>query len=290
MFRKKIQHYKKNKQLNLNERTTIIVVKKMNTPNPLIPQGILSQTRGKTNIRIVVFTILALHVVLLGGLLMQGCKPEAKKEAKENELATNGLPLMAPYEPNTNLPAETPLPTLAQNTNVPVTPIDTLAPITPAPVGPTTEYAVRKNDSLAKIAKAKGVTLKALQQANPGVDPRKLKVGQKIQVPAPAGGADAGAAVVSDAGVAAPTHVKAATSTYVVKAGDSLAKIARQHGTTAKAIQAANNLKTTRINAGQKLKLPAAKSTVAKADLVGPGHIPTVANSNQAPVGSPTHQ
>ena len=95
----------------------------MNTPNPLIPQGILSQTRGKTNMRIVVFTILALHVVLLGGLLMQGCKPEAKKEAKENELATNGLPLMAPYEPNTNLPAETPLPTLAQNTNVPVTPI-----------------------------------------------------------------------------------------------------------------------------------------------------------------------
>jgi len=240
--------------------------------------------------RIVVFTILALHVVLLGGLLMQGCKPEAKKEAKENELATNGLPLMAPYEPNTNLPAETPLPTVAQNTNVPVTPIDTLTPITPAPVGPTTEYAVRKNDSLAKIAKAKGVTLKALQQANPGLDPRKLKVGQKIQVPAPAGGADAGAAVVSDAGVAAPTRVKAATSTYVVKAGDSLAKIARQHGTTAKAIQAANNLKTTRINAGQKLKLPAARSTVAKADLVGPGQIPTVANSNQAPLSSPTHQ
>jgi len=209
---------------------------------------------------------------------MQGCKPEAKKEAKENELATNGLPLMAPYEPNTNLPAETPLPTLAQNTNVPVTPIDTLAPITPAPVGPTTEYAVRKNDSLSKIAKAKGVTLKALEQANPGVDPRKLKVGQKIQVPAPA---DAGAAVAADAGVAAP-HVKAASSTYVVKAGDSLAKIARQHGTTAKAIQAANNLKTTRINAGQKLKLPAARSTVAKADLVGPGQIPTAASSNQA--------
>jgi hypothetical protein len=108
--------------------------------------------------RIVVFTILALHVVLLGGLLMQGCKPEAKKEAKENELATNGLPLMAPYEPNTNLPAETPIPTLAQNTNVPVTPtpVDTLAPITPAPAGPTTEYTVRKNDSLSRSLKRKG--------------------------------------------------------------------------------------------------------------------------------------
>jgi LysM repeat protein len=266
----------------------------MNTPNPLVPQGVLSQQRGKTNIRIAVFTILAVHVVLLGGLLMQGCKPETKKDARENELATNALPLMAPYEPNTNLPPETtPSPSaVAQNTNLPVppTPVETLTPIPIAPVGPTTEYAVRKNDSLAKIAKAKGVTLKALQQANPVVDSRKLKVGQKIQVPAPAVGTDAGTAVASDAGAVAPTHVKAATTTYVVKAGDSLAKIARQHGTTSKAIQAANNLKTTRINAGQKLKLPAAKATVAKADLVAPGKIPTVASSNQAPLNSTSHQ
>jgi len=262
----------------------------MNTPNPLIPQGILSQqARGKTNMRIIVFTILAVHVVLLGGLLMQGCKPEAKKESRDAELSTNTLPLMAPYESNTNLPIETTPPNVAQNTNVPATPIETLAPITPAPIGPTTEYTVRKHDSLGKIAKAKGVTVKALQQANPGVDPRKLKVGQKIQVPAPAGGADAGAAIASDAGVAAPTHVKTATI-YVVKAGDSLAKIARQHGTTVKAIQAANNLKITQIKAGQKLKLPAAKATVAKSDLVAPGQIPTVASSNQAPLSSPTHQ
>jgi len=173
---------------------------------------------------------------------------------------------------------------------IPVTSMEPLAPISPAPVATAIEYTTRKGDSFAGIAKANGITVKELQQANPGVDSRKLKVGQKIQVPAPAGGADAGAAVVSDAGVAAPTHVKAATSTYVVKAGDSLAKIARQHGTTAKAIQAANNLKTTRINAGQKLKLPAARSTVAKADLVGPGQIPTAASSNQAPLSSPTHQ
>jgi LysM repeat protein len=194
---------------------------------------------------------------------------------------------MAPYEPNTNLPVETP-PIVAQNTNVPVTPIETLPP--PVPAGPTTEYAVRKNDSLAKIAKAKGVTLKALQQANPGVDARKLRVGQKLQIPSPAGGTDAGAAVASDAGAAAPTHVKAATSTYVVKVGDNLTKIAKQHGTTVKAIQALNNLKVTQIKTGQKLKLPSAKSTVAKADSVAPGQIPTVANSNQAPLSSSTNQ
>src|SRR4029077_4181062 len=111
----------------------------MNTPNPLIPQGVLSQqAKGRTNIRIAVFTILAVHVVLLGGLLIQGCKPETKKEAKENDMTTNALPLMAePYYSNTNLPAETTAPAVAQNTNIPVSPapVDTVAPVPIAPVG-----------------------------------------------------------------------------------------------------------------------------------------------------------
>ena len=68
----------------------------MNSPNPLIPQGLLTkESKGKTNIRIVVFTILALHVLLLGGLLMQGCKPEAKKEAQEILSATNSFAPLA---------------------------------------------------------------------------------------------------------------------------------------------------------------------------------------------------
>jgi LysM repeat protein len=48
---------------------------------------------------------------------------------------------------------------------------------------------------------------------------------------------------------------------------------------TVKAIQALNNLKFTQIKTGQKLKLPAAKATVAKADLV----MPTAANSKPVP-------
>jgi len=41
----------------------------MNTPSPLIPQGALPNARGRSHIRIAVFTILAVHVVLLGALL-----------------------------------------------------------------------------------------------------------------------------------------------------------------------------------------------------------------------------
>ena len=43
---------------------------------------------------------------------------------------------------------------------------------------------------------------------------------------------------------------------YTVKSGDSLYKIAKLNETTAKALRAANNLKTDQIKVGQKLKIP----------------------------------
>ena len=53
------------------------------------------------------------------------------------------------------------------------------------------EYAVREGDSMSAIAKAyrdQGikVTSDQIVKANPGLDPKNLKVGQKIFIPAPA--------------------------------------------------------------------------------------------------------
>ena len=45
---------------------------------------------------------------------------------------------------------------------------------------------------------------------------------------------------------------------YVVKSGDTLSRIAKVHGTTVKAIKAANNLTNDRIVVGSKLKIPEA--------------------------------
>jgi len=53
----------------------------------------------------------------------------------------------------------------------------------------------------------------------------------------------------------------AVASVYVVKAGDNLTKVARAHGTTLRALRAINGLKTDRIVAGQKLKIPAGDGT-----------------------------
>jgi LysM repeat protein len=91
---------------------------------------------------------------------------------------------------------------------------------------------VVKGDSLAKIAKKSGVTLKALQAANPGVVPTKLKVGQKLVIPA---GGKTSADVAAPAVAGMPADVGGAT--YTVKSGDTLTKIAKKNGTTAKAIK-----------------------------------------------------
>jgi len=83
--------------------------------------------------------------------------------------------------------------------------------------------------------------------------------------PTPAGTAPAGprAAVPQTAPIvskpnAAPARPPAVTAIYVVKPGDNLTRIARAHGISVKAIEAANGLMSDRIAAGAKLKMPAA--------------------------------
>ena len=43
------------------------------------------------------------------------------------------------------------------------------------------EYSVAKGDTLGAIAKKAGISLKALQDLNPGVDATKLRIGQKLK-------------------------------------------------------------------------------------------------------------
>jgi LysM repeat protein len=45
------------------------------------------------------------------------------------------------------------------------------------------EYVIQKGDSAAKMAQQFGITVSGLLEANPGLDPRRLKVGQRILIP-----------------------------------------------------------------------------------------------------------
>lgn len=49
-------------------------------------------------------------------------------------------------------------------------------------------YTVKAGDTLFSIAQSHGISLEALQAANPGVDPKKLQVGQVLKLPSSGGG------------------------------------------------------------------------------------------------------
>ena len=49
-----------------------------------------------------------------------------------------------------------------------------------APAGPG-EHVVSKGETLGSIAKKAGISLKAIQDLNPGVDSNKLRIGQKLK-------------------------------------------------------------------------------------------------------------
>lgn len=50
--------------------------------------------------------------------------------------------------------------------------------------GAASTYVIKSGDTFARIASQQGVSLDALLDANPDADPRRLRIGQKINVPA----------------------------------------------------------------------------------------------------------
>jgi peptidoglycan endopeptidase LytE len=156
-------------------------------------------------------------------------------------------------------------------------------PVVPEATG--SEYVIVKGDTLAKIAKKNGVTLKALEDANKGVVPTKLKVGQKLTLPA--GGPTAPAATGTPTASDMTSSSAGGGETYVVKSGDTLTKIAKAHGTTVKLIESENNLSTTKIKVGQKLKIPAKAEAAAPATAPAPVAAPAPAAPAVAPATTP---
>lgn len=237
----------------------------MNNPNPFVPKGSLleQQSQRRSRLKLAVFCVLAVSVTGLVAMLIQGCKREKPSDETLNPPAldtnsiamdTNSLANSVSNPPVTVPPVSTNVAPVLPPVNQVTTPlVDTTVPAAGS------EYVVVKGDSPAKIAKKNGVSTKALLAANPGLVPTKLKVGQKLTIPA--GGKTSADAATPSVAAGGDT----AGATYTVKSGDTLTKIAKKNGTTAKAIQAANGLTTTKIKVGQKLKLPVKAEAAAPA-------------------------
>ena len=98
-------------------------------------------------------------------------------------------------------------------------------------------YTVKAGDSLWNISKKYGITVNELKKLN-NLTSDNLSIGQVLRVPS------------SESGVT-PTG-----STYTVKKGDSLWKIANSYGTTVTNLKSLNNLKTDNLSIGQVLLVP----------------------------------
>ena len=192
--------------------------------------------------------------LVAGCLLLQGCGMFSKKSDQTTTTVPGGeqsAVATVPVEPTAMPPVET-------------------APVELPSVQSTTPYTIQKGDMITTIAYKYGLRWQDVMAVNPGLDSKKLRVGQVIQLPGqvevskarhvPTSTPKAAAPKISAPKASAPAASGPMTS-YVVKSGDSLSVIAHKHGVKTATLREANGLKSDRISVGQKLKVPGAKKT-----------------------------
>ncbi|MBM7581542.1 LysM repeat protein [Caldicoprobacter guelmensis] len=104
----------------------------------------------------------------------------------------------------------------------------------------TTPYIIRAGDTFFNLARRFNTTVEAIIAANPGVDPNRLQIGQRICIP-----------------TAAPPVCPAGTTPYIIRSGDTFFNLARRFGTTVEAIIAANpGVDPNRLQIGQRICIP----------------------------------
>ena len=119
----------------------------------------------------------------------------------------------------------------------------------------TLDYKIEPGDRLYSLAKEYGTKVDAILGANPGLDPKRLKVGQSIVIPRNS----TSVAAAVPAATSSRETVGNSNAAYKVKRGDTLTRIARKNGVTLSALRRANGLNSDRILIGQKLEIPVAE-------------------------------
>ena len=253
----------------------------MKETNPIIPPGLNFEgaSRGRSNMRMAVIVVVLLHVALFTGILFNACKQkeegaEGPKSTAEQMAEIAGpvpkpknevLPDPVPTPPLGNGgfgggPVPSPIPLGAAN----VVPEPISRPIPPPPVTGTLEHVVAKGDSFYSIGRKYGVGMNAVAKANPNIIPTRLRIGQKVIIPA----------AVSKPVVALPTLD--APNTYTVKRGDTLGHIALKYRTKIANLKSVNGLTSDFLKIGQKLTVPArATAPLAPVPTAAPALSPT---------------
>ncbi len=236
-------------------------------------------------------------------LVLQGCK--ATRQGVDNNPPPVVDPIVEPApEPVGPAPTTTTTVTTVTTEPAPVvvepqpTKVTAVKPLPPPAAKPAPKlvaapkpvvaegfvYVVKPGDQLFAVSRRYNVKLSAIERANPGLNPNKIRVGQKIRIPGvtgPAAVADksaksakvvqASAPAPTAANTVAPVKTKAAfkaytgpTKEYKVRSGDSLGKIAYENGITIRALKEMNKLTKDSLRVNQTLLIPAEKVVVEK--------------------------
>ncbi|MEK5082798.1 peptidoglycan endopeptidase LytE [Bacillus sp. FSL H8-0515] len=114
-------------------------------------------------------------------------------------------------------------------------------------------YKVKSGDSLWKISKKYGMTVNELKKLN-GLKSDLLRIGQVLKLKGSTSSSSSSSSKVSSS----------STSTYKVKSGDSLSKIASKYGTTVSKLKSLNGLKSDLIYVNQVLKVKGTSTSSLK--------------------------
>ena len=122
-------------------------------------------------------------------------KTEVERLGLENHQLRRQVELLTSQSPNRNPPAPTaaaptpPAPRIPLAASIAPAPPSTPPTPAPAPKPPKApaarSHVVKSGDTPATIARQHSVKLEALLAANPGLDPKRLKIGQTLNIPAP---------------------------------------------------------------------------------------------------------
>jgi LysM repeat protein len=174
--------------------------------------------------------------------------PDATADtANEYGVPDGGSSESVPYQP-VNPPANNPTysPAAYEENTAPATPAaPSHAAPAPSHAAASTSHVVAKGDTLGGIAKRYGVSSAAIKQAN-GMSSDTVVLGKTLVIPGASGPATRPAAGNASGGGKVHTVVK----------GDSLSKIATQHGVTVEALKKANNMTSDTVVLGSKLRIP----------------------------------
>lgn len=181
--------------------------------------------------------------------------PRHQTVAQNQTVLTQGAPLQ-------------PAP-LAGSATVPIQPLPELGALAEAqvPAVPERLYVIEAGDNPWKIAVkvfGDGKHAQAIVDANPGLDPQRMKIGQELKLPNIAPRGPVAAAAPAPIQAQAPAdEVRMAAAVYTIQAGDTLSDIAREHfgsggpKNVAKILDANPGVDARKLKVGMTLKLPA---------------------------------